>query len=54
MTDKERKILKSVPALVIDTFSEEILGLLTGKGLTYAQAEAMLEWGKEVLKRAKI
>lgn len=54
MTDKERKILKGVPALVIDAFPGEILELLTGKGLTYDQAEAMLEWGKEILKRAKI
>lgn len=54
MTSEDREILKSAPALAIDTFPKEILGILTGKGLTYAQAEAMLEWGKEILKSAEI
>ena len=48
MTEAERKTLSTANAVLAKELPEEISKMLIGKGLTLAQAEAMLERAKEI------
>lgn len=54
MEDCVREQLKSVNAILAKKLPEEIYGLLIKKGLTFAQAEAILERTKDLLRNAEI
>lgn len=59
MTEKESKEelgrkLKNVNSEALRTVPHAICKLLTGKGLSLRQAEALLDYAKDLLKDAKI
>lgn len=54
MTDGAKKELSNVNAVLARKLPAEIAGMLTGKGLTLAQAEAVLERAKDLLRNAVI
>lgn len=54
MTEADRKTLSTANAVLAKQLPEEISKLLIGKGLTLAQAEAMLERAKDLLRNAVI
>lgn len=54
MTDDGKKAFATANAVLAKQLPEEIKNLLIGKGLTLAQAEAMLERAKDLLRNATI
>ncbi len=53
--DKEiEKVLERVDQKLLRTIPDELAKCLTGKGLTFRQAEAMLDYTKDLLKNVKI
>lgn len=50
MTNEAREQLKSVKHSLVISIPEAIVKELVGKGLTFAQAEAMLERAKDLLR----
>ena len=54
MTENEKKQLKQVNVVLATQLPEEIGKMLIGKGLTLAQAEALLERAKDLLRNAVI
>lgn len=54
MTENEMMILYMAGKNKVDELQREICKLLIGKGLSYRQAELLLENTKDLLKDAKI
>ena len=54
MTDEARKQLSQVNAVLAKQLPTDIAGMLIGRGLTLAQAEAVLERAKDLLRDAVI
>ncbi len=54
MTNEAREQLKSVKRSLVTSIPEAIVKELVNKGLTFAQAEAMLERAKDLLRDAVI
>lgn len=54
MTEQAKKEINSANAVLANQLPKDIAAMLTGKGLTLAQAEAMLERAKDLLRYAVI
>ena len=54
LTEADKKTLSTANAVLAKELPEEISKMLIGKGLTLAQAEAMLERAKDLLRNAVI
>lgn len=54
MTDAAREQLKQVDSDLVKQIPPNICNQLIGKGLSFAQAEAMLERAKDLLREAII
>lgn len=54
MTDEEKQILNNYGPQESRIIAKGLMGQLTGKGLTFQQAEALLALTKDLLREAKI
>lgn len=54
MNDQTINVLKTIPSDQLREISRELCNQLINKGLSFGQAEALLEYAKDLLKGAKI
>ena len=54
LTDRELDIMRTIPKDKLQSLPSEICALLIGKGLSFAQAQVLLSYSKDLLEEAKI